>query len=392
MRVLFVNTTCGRGSHGKICGELASQHIANGDECRIAYGRESVPEQYQSIAIKIGNKASTYSHVLKSRIFDAHGFGSKTATRKFLQWADTFDPDILWLHNIHGYYLNIELLFQWIKSRPNMQVKWTLHDCWAFTGHCAFFTMARCNQWKTKCNHCPCKRDYPQSVLLDASRQNYERKKKLFTGIQNMTLITPSQWLADLTRESFLSDYPVTVINNQIDTTVFCPTKCDFREKHHIQDKKMVLGVANVWHERKGLRDIILLAHMLDESYQIVLVGLTQRQLDDALAAFSPIEFSRVPYQEIVRTARGIAIPENVSCLYQAITGVSFSGCLHEAGKIIALPRTNSQQELAGLYSTADVFINPTHEDNYPTTNLEAQACGTWTITYDVGGSKETIK
>lgn len=392
MKVLFINTTCGRASHGKICGELASRYISEGHDCRIAYGRGSVPNQYRDIAVRIGNNPEVYNHVLKTKLFDAHGFASVAATRKFLKWADAYNPDLLWLHNIHGYYLNVELLFRWIKSRPNMQVKWTLHDCWAFTGHCGFFTMAHCEKWKTGCNRCPCKRDYPQSLFIDASSKNYQKKKELFTGVNKMLLITPSQWLANLTRESFLQEYPVEVINNNINTEIFQPTESNFREKNHFEDKKIILGVANVWHERKGLKDFLELSCMLDDSYQLILVGITQEQLAKEAKHFKRFDIPKIEFRESIRTKHGVAIPENVGCLYQAITGKAFDGRFHEPFPIMAISRTTDQHELAEMYSTADFFVNPTHEDNYPTTNLEAQACGAWTITYDVGGSKETIK
>lgn len=344
MRVLLINAVCGTGSTGKICAALAQEYEAQGHTVKIAYGRDGfVPEQFKKYAVRIGNDLDVRLHGIYTRLTDRHGFAGTAATKKFLAWAEDYDPDVLWLHNIHGYYLNIELLFRWIKSRPNMQVKWTLHDCWTFTGHCAYFDFAGCDRWKTGCHHCPQKDTYPASALLDCSRKNYETKKKLFTGVANLTVITPSQWLADLVKQSFLKEYPVEVRYNTINTDIFRPTPGDFREKHGLQNKKIILGVASIWEKRKGLEDFLKLAEVLDDSCRIVLVGLTPEQAKQ--------------------------MPSNV----------------------ITIPRTNSPQELAQIYTAADVFFNPTYEDNYPTVNLEAQACGTRVVTYDTGGSKETL-
>lgn len=345
MKVLFINSVCGIRSTGRICAELAQKLESQGHECKIAYGRiEEVPEKYQKYAVRIGTDVDMKLHGLRTRLLDEHGFGSKKATKKFLKWADEYDPEILWLHNIHGYFINIELLFDWIKSRPNMKVKWTLHDCWAFTGHCTHFTFAKCEQWKTKCLDCAQKKEYPSSFLKSNCKNNFERKRDAFCGVQDMTLITPSKWLADLVKLSFLKEYPIEVNYNSIDTTVFKPTPSDFRKRNGLENKKIILGVASTWSERKGLSDFFKLADMIDERYHIVLLGLDEKQMK----SLKPNMFG--------------------------------------------LRRTNSTKELAEIYTAADVFFNPTYEDNYPTVNLEAEACGTPVITYATGGSPETIK
>ena len=345
LRILFINETCGTGSHGKIAAEQAQKFENEGHEVKIAYGRYSkVPEKYKKYAVQIGSKFDVYVHALLTRLTDRHGFFSKRATKKFLQWAEKFNPDFLWLHNIHGYYINVEMLFNWIKSRPNMKIFWTLHDCWSFTGHCGYFSFIKCYKWKTHCKNCPQKNRYPASIV-DNSYKNFERKKNLFTDVKNITLITPSKWLADLVKESFLKDYPVEVRYNEIDKNIFKPTFGNFREKFNIKDKKIILGVASIWEERKGLGDFVRLSEILDpEKFIIVLVGLKPKQIKK--------------------------LPE----------------------KIIAIQRTENQKELAEIYTAADVFFNPTYEDNYPTVNLEAEACGTPVITYDTGGCPETIK
>ena len=346
MRILLINEVLGTTSTGKISAQIAEQLEMEGNEVKVAFGRwASVPEKYKRFAYYIGSDVAVKMHGILTRLFDAQGLGSRRATKKFVEWAQKYNPDLLWLHNIHGYYINYPILFNWIKSRPKMKVQWTLHDCWAFTGHCVYFTRVGCDKWKTGCQNCPQKKEYPASIGLDGSRKNYEKKKLAFTGIKGMTLITPSKWLADLTRHSFLKDYPVKVSYNEIDRTIFKPTKSDFREKHELIGKRIVLGVSNAWLEpRKGLKDFYELRKILDKNYVIVLVGLPDEMIED--------------------------LPEG----------------------IIGIKKIANSHELAGLYSTADVLVNPTYEDNYPTVNLEAEACGCPVITYDVGGSRETIK
>ena len=344
MKILFINSVCGIRSTGRICTDLASSFEKEGHTVKIAYGRESVPEKYQKYAIRVGSDFGVKKNALACRIFDNDGFSAKRATKKFLEFAEEFDPDILWLHNLHGYYINIEALFAWIKTRPDMQVKWTLHDCWAFTGHCPYFTMADCHKWKDGCFSCPQKKRYPKSYIKGGSKENFARKKKAFTDVANLTIYTPSKWLENLVKESFLGDYPTEVLYNKIDTNIFKPTPSDFREKFNLNDKKIVLGVASTWEKRKGLDDFIKLSKMLPPKYKIVLVGLTKKQIK--------------------------RLPENILCI----------------------ERTNNQKELAEVYAAADVFVNPTYEDNFPTVNLEAEACGTPVITYNTGGCAETIK
>ena len=211
MKILLINVVCGIGSTGRICVGLAQDFERKGYEVKIAYGRGTVPEECEKYAIKIGGKWNIYLHALKARVFDAAGWGCKKSTKKFLKWIDEYDPDIIWLHNLHGYYINVEMLFQWIKVHPEKEIKWTLHDCWAFTGHCVYFTLEKCGKWMEGCRNCPQKKEYPASLWIDRSNKNYLKKKELFCGIKNMKIITPSQWLADLVSHSFLHEYPVEV-------------------------------------------------------------------------------------------------------------------------------------------------------------------------------------
>ncbi len=337
----MINSVCGIGSTGRICTDIADALIKSGHECKIAYGRDNVPEKYKNISVRIGNEFGVRVNALKARLLDNEGFNAKSATKKFIEWVKEYDPDVIHLHNLHGYYINLDLLFSYLKT-SGKKVIWTLHDCWSFTGHCSYFTIVKCEQWKTHCSYCMQSRAYPKA-FCDRASKNFERKRTLFTGVPNMTIVTPSKWLAGLVKESFLKDYPVKVINNGIDLNVFKPTESNFREKHGLVGKKIILGVASVWDARKGLNDFIKLANEVDADTKIVLVGITKKQRK--------------------------LLPAN----------------------ILAIERTNNAKELAEIYTTADVFFNPTYEDNYPTVNLEAQACGTPVITYPTGGSPESI-
>lgn len=340
MRILQVNSVCGRGSTGRIVLDIHNELIKQGHQSFIAYGRE--PAVDCNGVIRIGSKYDVYLHVLRTRIFDEHGFGSRKATAKFIKKIDEIKPDIIHLHNIHGYYLNIEVLFNYFKE-VQVPMVWTLHDCWSFTGHCAYFDYVGCSRWREGCFRCPQKSRYPSSWFFDKSLVNWKKKKELFAGFKNMTLVTPSRWLAELVKQSFLKDYHVVVIPNGIDTSVFKPTPSDFRKRYGLENKFIILGVANVWEERKGLKYFLELSKMLNDDEVIVLVGLNEKQKK--------------------------YLPKN----------------------IIGISRTSSVRELAGIYTAADVFVNPTLEDNYPTVNLEAQACGTYVITFASGGAPETI-
>ena len=342
MKVLMINSVCGIKSTGRIATDLADMLTEKGHTVKIAYGREEVPEKYKGYAVRIGNEWDVRLHGLEARLFDNAGFGSKKATLKFLEWVREFAPDIIHLHNLHGYYINVELLFKFLKEykRP---VIWTLHDCWAFTGHCAHFDLCKCYKWKTECYKCPQKKEYPASIVLDNSRKNYRNKKNAFQGVDNMVIVTPSNWLSDLVKESFLREYETRVINNGIDLTLFKPTEGEFRDKYKLGNKIIVLGVASVWEVRKGLVDFIELRKLLDRRYEIVLVGVSE---------------------------------EDKNILPYGMLGIT---------------RTDSVRELAEIYTAADIFLNLTYEDNYPTVNLEAQACGTPVITYRTGGSVESV-
>ena len=341
MKVLMINSVCGVGSTGRICTDIADMLLSQGHECKIAYGRGEVPEKYRDISVRIGSTFKVYCNVLKSRLFDNEGFSAVGATKKLVRWIKEYDPDVIHLHNIHGYYLNVKILFDYLKT-SGKKIIWTLHDCWAFTGHCTHFQVPHCDKWRTECEKCIRVKDYPKALISHAKR-NYKRKKQTFCGVPNLTIVTPSKWLLGLVGQSFLSEYQTVVINNGIDLSVFKPTESDFRERFGLTDKKIILGVASVWEKRKGFNDFLELAKLIDDSYRIVLVGVNDKQLK--------------------------MLPSSV----------------------IGIKRTNNVKELAEIYTAADVLFNPTYEDNYPTVNLEAQACGTPVITYPTGGSVESV-
>lgn len=340
--------TVPNGSTGGIMMKEHRELLAAGGESYAFWGRGRAGEGDREM--RFATDAEVRRDALQTRLDGRAGFHSKAATRRLLERLDEIKPDVVHLHNLHGYYVNVEMLFEWLAARE-CKVEWTLHDCWAFTGHCAHFTYAKCAQWKTHCAYseerCPQLGAYPKTYSKTSCAWNFDQKRRLFNLVPagRMKLITPSQWLSDLVAESFLSEYPVEVRRNTIDTSVFKPTPSDFRERYGIGDRFMVLGVASPWTERKGLTDFVRLAKELDsEKYAIVLVGLSEKQVKEMPAV------------------------------------------------IVGLARTDSREELAGIYSAADVFFNPTVEDNYPTVNLEAEACGTPVVTYDAGGCAETVR
>lgn len=291
--------------------------------------------------ILIGNRFARNIHLQLAKLTGFNGCFSILDTWRFLKKVNKIKPDIVHLHNLHNCYINLPLLFKYIK-RHNIKTIWTLHDCWTFTGQCPYFTMAKCDKWKTGCHSCKQYKEYPQSNV-DRTKTMYRLKKNWFTGVNDMMIVTPSHWLADLVKQSFLRDYTVKVINNGIDLSVFKPTESDFRQKYNLQDKYMVLGVASPWGKRKGLDVFSELAKRLDDRYRIVLVGLSKEQKE--------------------------SLPLNM----------------------IGLERTTNQTELAEIYSAADVFANPTREDNFPTVNIEALACGAPVVTFNMGGSPEML-
>lgn len=340
--LLLLNATANTGSTGRISEEIGLLAQSQGYEVRFAYGRRAVNSKLP--LIKIGNKWDERWHGLESRLLDAHGFASRSATKELIQELEVWKPDIVNIHNLHGYYINAEILFAYLKKHQ-IPVVWTFHDCWSFTGHCSHFERYNCMKWQTECHHCPNRRGYPDSWFVDNSRSNFRKKKEIFNGLDKMTIVTPSQWLANYVSKSFLKDYPRELIYNGVDLDIFKPFKNleSVRSKYGLDDKPVILGVANTWKKRRALGDFIKLNQLINSKYQILLVGMSEKEAVD--------------------------LPKRIK----------------------AIPRTENVQELAALYSMASVFLNPTYIDNFPTTNVEALACGTPVLTYRTGGSPEAI-
>lgn len=339
--VLRLNTSTGRIMQE--IGELAMRH---GWQNYMAYskGRDGL-KACSSQLIPVGNKWSVMWHGLETRLFDRHGLASRQATRRFIRQIESIRPDIIHIHNIHGYFLNYQILFDYL-SACGIPVVWTIHDCWLYTGHCYYYSYAHCNRWQTGCNHCPQRKEFPASWLVDRSARNYADKKQAFTSMPHgkLTIVPVSDWIKDEMQYSFLKDYDFRVIHNGINLTVFdiCSSQRVI-EKYQLEKKHVLLGVASIWSKEKGWDDFMQMSQMLDDNELIVLVGVKAEDV------------AKLPHN-----VRGVVRTENV-------------------------------QELAELYSAADVFINPTWQDNYPTVNLEAIACGTPVVTYRTGGSIEAV-
>lgn len=341
IKLLQINS-CNFGSTGNIMINISKTAEEYGYISYVAYAnsRTNKKKPFDN-SILIGSILERNIHLQLAYHTGRNGCFSNYGTKKFLKKVDEIKPDIIHLHNLHNCYINLEELFKYIKER-DISVVWTLHDCWAFTGQCSHFTTIKCQKWKSSCCKCPQYKMYPESKI-DKTRIMYELKRKWFTGVENLTIITPSKWLANRVKESFLKGYPVKVINNGIDLSIFKPSNSNFRKKFKLENKKILLGVANPWTKRKGLDIFGRLARELDENYKIVLVGLSQVQIKK--------------------------LPQN----------------------ILGLEKINNAKELAKIYSTADYFINPSEEETMGLVTVEAIACGTPAIVSNFTAVPEMI-
>lgn len=342
MKVFFVNAVCGTGSTGRIVTDLLHTLRAQGHDGKIAFGLGEAKNASPDDTVKIGGRLNYYWHNALSRLTDHAGLYSKAATRRLIRAIREYDPDVIHLHNLHGYYVNYEMLFAFLKTYGK-KVVWTLHDCWAFTGHCAHYSYVGCQKWQTQCHHCSQPKAYPKCYTKGDAEKNFARKKAAFCGVPNLTVVTPSQWLADEVKKSFLKNYPVEVIHNGIDLEIFRPRESDFRQRYGLDGKKIILGVSNVWIRQKGPEDFFALSQKLDDSHKIVLVGLTPEQKE--------------------------VLPES----------------------ILGIVRTENAAELAEIYSAADVFVNPSYEETMGLVTAEALACGTPAIVYDATAVPEVV-
>lgn len=327
------------GSTGTIMREIAIEASNAGYKVYQAYPETNNNKNPSNNDIIIcSNKCLKFSKLL-ALYSGYNGCFSIIETIRFINRMKKIKPDILHFHNLHNSYINFPILFSFIK-KYNIRIIWTLHDCWSFTGQCAYFDLVKCQKWKNGCHNCPQIEAYPASKV-DKTKTMWKIKKKYFTGVKNMTIVTPSEWLANLVKCSFLSIYPVKVINNGINLDIFKPTFSNFRSDKKIINRYIILGVAMGWEKRKGLDVFVELAKRLDDRFAIVLVG-TNDEIDKIL-------------------------PD----------------------RIISIHRTSNQEELAEIYSSADLFVNPTREENYPTVNMESISCGTPVLTFRTGGSPE---
>ena len=334
-------------STGRIMREIGEIAISEGWKSYIAYslGRDGAMTSSSNL-ISVGNKLDVVKHGLLTRLFDRHGLSSVSATKDFIRRIDEINPDIIHIHNIHGYFLNYPILFKYLANKEK-KVIWTVHDCWLYTGHCYYYSAIGCDKWKDGCRNCPQRGEFPKSWIIDRSANNFADKKKAFTSLshKNFVIVPVSDWIRSEMRHSFLKDYDFRVIHNGIDLDTFSPADPAIaRSKYDIKEKTIILGVASIWLPEKGLPDFLKMADRLSSDERIVLVG----KMDDA-------DVNKLP------------------------------------SKITYIKRTDNISELAALYSLATALVNPTWQDNYPTVNLEAQACGTPVVTYKTGGSPESI-
>ena len=330
------------GSTGTIAEDIGIRAIQHGWESYIAHAR--FPRPSKSHIRKIGNVVDIFFHGLLTRFFDMHGLGSRGATKKLVQMIKIINPDVIQLHHLHGYYINIEILFEYL-SKSETPVFWTFHDCWAFTGHCAYYSYVACDKWKDGCYHCPQTRQYPASLVFDRSEKNYIEKKYSFTSVSNMTIVSVSRWLDNQVAQSFLSDLNRKTIYNGVDTAIFKPTYGHkvLNIKRLSDFRFIILGVASPWSDRKGLSDFLALSERLPEEIGIVLVGLGKKAIK--------------------------SLP----------------------GNVVGLERVNSRSALAELYDYASVFLNLSIEETFGLTTAEALACGTPVIVYNATASPEIV-
>lgn len=336
MKVLYINSVGHFGSTGRIVDDLCKIIKDWGHQCLKVFGRGEISsiEDKKNIS-KIG----IIEQFFLTRLFDLHGRVSIFPTKRIIRLIRKYKPDVIHLHNLHGYYVNYSILFSFFKS-TNIPIVWTLHDCWSFTGHCAYFDYLKCDKWLTECFNCPAKKDYPKSIFFDSSRSNYLCKRKAFLKPEKITLVSPSIWLDTLVSHSFLGNKEHLVINNGIDIT---NTFTYDPEKKKTFSEGLILAVASPWTKRKGYGDLFSIAKQFEGICKFAIIGLTKKQCSE--------------------------LPE--SC--------------------IKIERTKDVKELVDWYQKANVFINTSYEDNFPTTNLEALACGTPVVTYETGGSVEAI-
>lgn len=342
MRVYQLNTFCGIKSTGRIAWEISKLVLQDGGAVRLGYGAEEPSGESAPYAYRIGSMLGRKLHGAMRKLLDAEGYGSYFATKALIRDIKAFAPDLIHLHNLHGAYLHLPLLFRYL-GKAGIPVVWTLHDCWPFTGHCAYFDASGCGKWQSRCSHCPSLKQYPVCMGLDGSARNHRMKKKYLSKPENMIFVVPCGWLEGYLKKSHLGHYPCRIINNGVNLNAFRPADTDLRQRYGLEDKKIVLSVASDWDERKGLPYLTEAAKRLGSGYCFVLIGLDDLQVRE--------------------------LPDGM----------------------LGLSKTANVEELAAWYTAADCFANPTLEDNMPMVNLEALACGTPVVVFATGGCPEAV-
>lgn len=340
MKVLFINTVFERSSTGRIIHDICVRLRQQGHDSMVIYGRYPVQSEFPSMCFN--SKIENILHGVNTRLFDRHGFGPKATTKKIIETIKHYQPDIIHLHNIHGYYVNIKLLFQFLKQM-DLPVVWTVHDCWPYTGHCVYYDYIGCDKWKTECCQCPKKREYPASYGIDNSKRNYNQKRELFNSIPNLTLVAVSDWLKEQLGMSFLKHHRIQRIYNGIDQTVFRPIKTDIKKRMGLEGKKVFLAVSDGWSERKGKNLLYQFTDYLNPDEVLIMVGLSEKDLK--------------------------------SCPKQ----------------LLGMGRTENLQQLVELYSAADIVLNPSYEETFGMITAEALSCGTPVIVSNATASPELV-
>ncbi len=339
MKILQINSVCGSGSTGRLVAQTAQLVRENGGESYVAYGGGSCKEP-NSYCINSGFQQKI--SILQTRFLGKHGFYNKKSTKKLVKWIQSVDPDIIHLHNLHGHYINVKILFDYLK-KAKKPVVWSLYDCWSFTGHCAHFDFAGCDKWQTGCQNCVQKKNYPTSLIFDRSKQGYKSKKQAFTSVGDMTIVVPSKWLEGKVQKSYLGESHTKLIPSGIDLASFKPTQSDLRERYNLTDKKIVLAVASQWVKNKGIEYANKLADILSDDYQLVLIGSKMEEYPN---------YSK---------------------------------------KVLHIPKTSNIDELAKWYTTADVLVITTLQETQGLTSVEAFACGTPVVAFNSGGAPEAL-